>query len=132
MSQTSFHANCVAVKDNEASCLGGFADQEFDTRNYLQLQQSHVNDAQDQALGHDTYYVERDDQINACYGGIEYCDLYVDKVRLSFNERGSRSLNLLGPMRISFDIDEVALDAVRKILVTVFAGTQCLRDHTCE
>jgi hypothetical protein len=132
MSETLFHANCIAVEDSDESCLVGFADQEYDTQRYLQLQRAHVNDAQDQALGLDTYYVERDDQRNSCYGGIECCDLHADKIRLSFSDAGSRSLNLREPMRISFDIDEEKLNAVRILLATIFSGTQCLRDHTSE
>ena len=35
MSDALFHANCVAVEDNEESYLVGFADQEYDTQRYL-------------------------------------------------------------------------------------------------
>ena len=132
MTVTSFHANCVAIEDHEEFCLVGFAEQEFGTTRYLQFQRSHVNDPQDQALEMDTYYVERDDQRNSCYGGIERCDLYADLIMFSFNDVGTRNLDLMGPMRISYDIDEKTLKDLRDRLESVFAGTTCLVDHTKE
>ena len=132
MSAPLFHANCIAIEDNEEFCLVGFADREYDTRCYLQLQRSHVNDTQDRALGLDTYYVERDDQSNSCYGGIESIELHSDMVRLDFTDAGSRSLDLRGPTRITFDIDEGTLTALRIQLSTIFADTDCLRDRTDE
>lgn len=127
-----FHANCVAIEDNDQSCLVGFADQEFDTRQYLQLQRSHTNDSQDRSLGLDTYYVERDDQSNSCYGGVERIELYADMIRLRFSAKGLRSLDLREAIRITFDVDEETLNALRSKLTIIFADTDCLRDRTGE
>ena len=132
MSPASFHANKVAIEDNDEWCLVGFADQENDTQGYLQLQRSRIDDSQDQALGLNSYYVERDDQSNSCYGGVESCELFADMVRLRFTDAGSLSLNLGEPIQITFDIDGETLSALRYQLASIFAGTECLRDCTSE
>ena len=123
MSAPLFHATCVAVVEDEVGWVVGFADREPDTRQYLQLQRSHVSDAQDRALGLDTYYVEKDDQSNGCYGGIESVDLGPDAIKLQLNEAGSQSLGLDRNVLITFDADQHMLDQLRQGLTAVFAGT---------
>ena len=129
MSKPLFHANCVAVVDNEFGRIVGFADQQFDTKRYLQFQISRVSDAQDQALGLDTYYVEKDDQSNSCYGGIESLDLHANTITLKLDDVGSQRLNLAKVVLITFDADDKTLGELRSGLATIFSGTDTLRDH---
>lgn len=129
MSKPLFHASCVAVVDDEFSRIVGFADRQLDTQRYLQFQISRVSDAQDQALGLDTYYVEKDDQSNSCYGGIESIDLHKSTITLKLDDVGSRRLDLDKVVLITFDADDKTLGELRSGLATIFSGTNTLRDH---
>ena len=128
MSTTLFHARCVAAIEDDIGWVIGFADDEIDTRRYFQFQRGHESDAQDRAAGLDTYYVERDDQLNSCYGGIESIQLGVDAIRIRLDEAGAQSLGLDRDVLITFDADEQTLDSFRTGLAAVFAGTGVVRD----
>ena len=132
MSVPLFHATVVAAIEDEVGWVVGLADHEHDARQYLQFQRGHVSDSQDQALGHDTYYVEKDDQSNSCYGGIESVELSTKAIKLRFNDAGSQSLGLEKNVLITFDADEQTLDRFRKGLTAIFAGTGLIRDGTSE
>jgi hypothetical protein len=58
MNTIKFHADCVAILDMEDFWLVGFADQEFNPKQYLTLQRDYEDDDQDVALGMNTYHVE--------------------------------------------------------------------------
>lgn len=83
----TFHANCVAIDDMEDFWLVGFADERYDTNQYLTLQRSYEDDEQDIELGMDTYYVERAAQGRSCYGGIEQFELQRNQVIVTFDLR---------------------------------------------
>ena len=129
MSKPLFHASCVAVVDNEYSRVVGFADRQFDTKRYLQFQRSRMSDAQDQALGLETYHVEKDDQSNSCYGGVESIDLHANTIALRLDDVGSQRLDLDKVVLITFDADDKTLGELRSGLATIFSGTDILRDH---
>lgn len=132
MSAPLFHATCIAAVEDEVGWVVDLADHEVDTRQYLQFQRGHANDAQDQALALDTYYVERDDQSNSCYGGIESIVLGANAIELRLDPAGSQSLRLDKNVVITFDIDQQTLDKFRAGLIAVFAGTDLFRDRTSE
>ncbi len=129
MSKPLFHANCVAVVDDKHSKIVGFADQQFNTKRYLQFQLSRVSDARDQELELDTYYVEKDDQSNSCYGGIESIDLHANAITLKLDDFGSQRLDLDKVVLITFDADDKTLGDLRSGLATIFSGTNTLRDN---
>ena len=132
MSAPLFHATCIAAVEDEIGWVVSLADNELDTRKYFQFQLGHVSDLQDQALGLDTYYVERDDQSNSCYGGIESIDLRADAIKLRLDHAGSQSLRLNRDVLITFDADEQTLDRFRRGLLAIFAGTGLIRNGTRE
>ncbi len=132
MSAPLFHATCVATISDEIGWVVGLADREHGARQYLQFQRGHVIDSQDKALGHDTYYVEKDDQSNSCYGGIESVDLGPNAIRLKLDEAGSQSLGLGRNVLITFDADEQTLNRLRQGLTAVFVGTGLIRDYKSE
>ena len=129
MSKPLFHASCVAIVDDEFSRIVEFADRQLDTKRYLQFQLSRVSDTQDQALGLDTYYVEKDDQSNSCYGGIESIDLHKNTITLRLDDVGSQRLDLDKVVLITFDADDKTLVELRSGLTTIFSGTNTFRDH---
>jgi hypothetical protein len=127
-----FHATCLAAIDDELGWVVGLADHEHDTKQYLQFQRGHVTEAQDKALGHDTYYVERDDQSNSCYGGVESFDLGTNAIKLTLDDAGSRSLRLDRNVLITFDADEQTLDRFKRGLAAIFSGTGVIRNRESE
>lgn len=129
MSRPLFHARCVAVVDDEHNKIVGLSDRQPNTKRYLQFQLSRTIEAQDQALGLDTYYVEIDDQSNSCYGGIERVDLYANTIALRLDDEGSQHLDLDKEVLITFDADDKTLGELRTGLATIFSGTDALRDH---
>ena len=132
MSAPLFHATCIAAVEDDVGWVVGLADGELDTRQYLQFQRGHVNDVQDQVDALDTYYVERDDQSNSCYGGIESIDLGANRIELRLDDAGSQSLKLDRNVLITFDADEQTLDSFRSGLIAVFAGTDLICDLISE
>ena len=128
MSKPLFHARCVAVVDDELSKIVGFADRQLNAKRYLQFQRSRVGDAQDRTLGLDSYYVEKDDQSNSCYGGIESIDLHADSITLKLDDDASQHLDLDKEVLITFDADEETLSELRRGLATIFSGSEALRD----
>ena len=132
MRPSLFHATCVVAIEDESGWVVGLADDEFDTNHYIQFQRAHVFDEQDKALGLDTYYVEKDDQSNSCYGGIESIDLRADSIQMNLDEAGAQSLGLDKAVLITFDTDEQTLDRFRKGLTAVFAGTNQFRNCTSK
>ena len=128
MNAPLFHATCLVATRDDVGWVVGLADQEIDTKQYLQFQRAHVSDAQDEALGLDTYCVEKDDQSNSCYGGIESIDLGANAIKLRLDDAASQSLKLDRTVLITFDADEQTLDGLKRALTAVFAGTGLFRD----
>ena len=118
----SFHANCVTIEDTAVCLQVGFADREFDTTEYLTLQRGHVFDDQDTRLGLANVYIERNDQSNCMYGGIEHCELLPGRIRLRFDENGSKVMNGLREMDITFVASADKLLALSAALRRCFEG----------
>jgi hypothetical protein len=121
----AFHANCVAIEDMDDFWLVGFADEKFDTRQYLTLQRSYNDDEQDIELGMNTYHVERDDQSCSGYGGIDRFELYRDRAVVRFTPTGAKQLKADG-LEISFEVDGRRFKKLVQRLERVFEGTECL------
>lgn len=132
MNAPLFHATCLAAIESEFGWVVGLADHEFNTTRYLQFQNGHVSDSQDQAPGQDMYYVERDDQSNSCHGGIESIDLNTNMITLKFSDAGSRALKLEKIVRITFEADARTLERFKSGLAAVFAGTGLVGDWANE
>lgn len=79
---TTFVAHHIVVSDEETGLLVGFADQADHPGAYLMLQRVATCDDQDQALGMDAVSIERDDQSQSAYGGIEQVTLAPTSVSL--------------------------------------------------
>jgi hypothetical protein len=123
-----FHANCVAVEDMDDYWLVGFADEKFDTKQYLMLQRSFADDEQDVRLGMNTYHVERDGQQWGCYGGIERFELQRDRVNIAFTEKGRKCLGSVSAMEITFHVSDRQFRRLKDRLGRIFAGAVCLAD----
>lgn len=121
----AFYANCVAIEEMDDFWLVGFADEKFDTRQYLMLQRSYKHDEQDIELGMNTYHVERDAQGFSCYGGIDRFELHRDHVLVRLTPPGAKQLKVK-EIEIDFKIDSPLFKKLVQQLERVFEGTKCL------
>jgi hypothetical protein len=122
----SFHANCVAVEDMEDFWLVGFADDEFDTQNYLTLQRAFEDDEQDIRLGMNTYHVERNGQAWSCYGGIEKCCLYPDRIQVHFSADSAANMGGVSSIEITFAMKPAEFERLEHRLQKILAGCSIL------
>jgi Immunity protein 10 len=121
-----FHATCVAVEDMDDHWLVGFADDKFNTRDYLTLQRAYEDDAQVVRLGMNTYHVERNDQAWSSYGGIKAFELQRERVKISFTKEGAAQMGNVTEMEITFQIGPGEFSTLKDRLGKIFAGTGCL------
>jgi hypothetical protein len=123
----SFHAKCVAIEDmmEDDYWLVGFADDEFETTQYLMLQRGMEDDEQDVRFGMNTYHVERDGQQYSMYGGIERFVLQRDRLLVDFTPEGQVRLQT-STMKITFAISDEKFARLKEQLGRVFADTTCL------
>jgi hypothetical protein len=118
----TFHASCLSIENTDACLRVGFADREFDTADYLMLQRAHEFDEQDKRLGTANVYVERNDQANSMYGGIKRFELLPGRIRVLFDEHGSKVMCGLQEMEVTFDAGAERLPALRAALLRCFEG----------
>ena len=116
-------AKAVSADDMDDHWFVGFADSESNTAHYLQLQRAFKDDEQDIKLGMNTYYLEIDDQILSCYGGIERFNLHRDRASIIFSSKGKMKLQGIETAEISFQIDDKKFAQLRDRLSKVFSGT---------
>jgi hypothetical protein len=117
-----FHASCLSIENTDVCLQVGFADREFDTEDYLMLQRAHKFDEQDERLGTADIYVERNDQANSMYGGVKRFELLPGRVRVLFDEYGSKVMCGLQEMEVTFDASAEKLPALRAALLRCFEG----------
>jgi hypothetical protein len=118
----SFHATCLSIEDTEVCLQVGLADREFDSREYLMLQVAHEFSEQDRRMGTAGVYVERNDQAHGMYGGIRRFELLPGRVRVLFDEQGSKVMHGLLEMEVTFDAGAEQLPALRAALRRCFEG----------
>src|SRR5689334_7746324 len=123
-----FTANTVVVDDSDDDfILVGFADdRDGAQRDALHFQRSHEFDAQDVALGMNSVYVERNDQSQGGYGGVERVELRPDGLRVVVagelaHRMGDREFE------ITFSLPADEFDRLRSGLRKVFAGFDTLK-----
>ncbi|MDR2327459.1 MAG: hypothetical protein LBE51_18915 [Acidovorax sp.] len=133
MQHLIFDAQCIVLEHPEGLChLVGLADSEFDTQHYLMLQRDWENDgesdAQDQALGMDSYHAEYGGAQRAGgYGGIARCVLTPQAMQLVFDPSGPQAAGGVGSMDIRYQLDAAHYTALQQALDAIFAGTDCLQ-----
>ncbi|MFO0968682.1 MAG: Imm10 family immunity protein [Gemmataceae bacterium] len=121
-----FHAHCVAIEDMDDFWLVGFADDKFNTRDYLMLQRAFEHDEQDVSLGMNTYHVERNGQGWSGYGGIMAFELRRDRAKIVFTKEGAATMGNVTEMEITFRVDGDEYSKLKDRLGKIFAGAGCL------
>lgn len=124
-----FHANCVSVNYEDDYLLVGFADDKFDTKEYLMLQRAYKFDEQDVRLGMDDVYIERNGQGWSTYGGILKFELDCDRVSVLLDENSSNKMSNERQIEVTFSLPPKRLRELRKGLAQVFEGRKCFVDN---
>jgi len=125
-----FAANSVVLDDSDENfILVGFADeQDGRYREALHFQRSYEFDEQDLALGMDQVYVERNDQSQSAYGGIEQIELHPDRVRMVVNGQTAQRLGD-SEFEIGLSLAPEQFVRLRQALQVVFEGLGSLVEH---
>ena len=126
----SFKATCVHAEDMGDYLLVGFADDKYETVDYLTFQRSHESDEQDVALGMDTVHVERNDQAHSDYGGMRCVILFPNLLRVEFDESGMEFMDGLDHTEVEFDLPLERFEALRSALKRCFAKLDFYYDYS--
>ena len=124
--QGDFNATYVAVEEDAAMWEVAFTDAEFNARRRLALQRDRAPSAADTELGLDGYRVELDDE--SCYGGIESCELYRDRVEVRFDDDALEGIEPDEPVIVRFSLRDRQFAALRGCLAAIFAADGCFFD----
>jgi len=122
-----FTAGIVTVDDsNDDFILVGLAEERSGPyREALHFQRSHVFNEQDIALGMNQVYVERNDQSQCGYGGIDRVELHRDHIEVILSGKTAEALGN-DRFRIALSLPAGEFDRLRKGLEAVFRDFSCL------
>jgi hypothetical protein len=109
----------VSVSEIDDALVIGFADQEFETTQYLLLQRS--LDPHDD----DGVYVERDGQQYSGYGTVDACTLARHQIDFTLDRALADALAIPQSFAIKFRCTDAAFEELRAGLPRIFAGTAC-------
>ncbi len=119
-----FHAECLyggtEGEDEDKFYLVGFADDEYDTINYLMLQKALTFDEQDKEQGMDQVYIEFKDQSHSYYGGITRLEITDDSFIFGLEANTAKALDLPQSFTITISRKHKKLKSVLSYLDKIF------------
>ncbi len=120
---TTLHYNFVASVEENGVLTVGFADDEFNTQEYLLFQ--HWLDAE--AAGEDdVIYIERDDQSRGTYGGVQRLVLSRTHALLLLSPTTAGVIATEQAVNIFFSATDEQFQELKSGFEAVFAGTSRL------
>lgn len=87
-------ANIVSFDEDEAMAVLAFCADEGQSPAYLMLQYPLDTTEQDEHLGLDGLYIERNDQAFGCYRGVDSIKRIGDRIEIGLNAQGRRRLQV--------------------------------------
>lgn len=87
-------ANIVSFDEDEAMAVLAFSADEGQSPAYLMLQYPLDTTEQEEHLGLDGLYIERNDQALGCYRGVESIRRIGDRIEIGLNAQGRRRLQV--------------------------------------
>lgn len=125
-----FNANTVVVdSSNENYILVGFADeQDGECRDALHFQRAYEFDEQDQALDMASVYIERNDQSQGGYDGVERVELLSNHIRVAIRVSVAERMGDC-EFEIDFSLPPDKFEQLRDGLRRVFTGFDLLTEH---
>ena len=97
-----FKASCITWQHENGVAMLGFADDEFNTTQYLLLQRTLEPDQQDCALGHDWVHIQLNER--SAYGTVEEAQLQKDSVVLRLDDATAATVSDGENIEITFDV----------------------------
>jgi hypothetical protein len=117
---TELQYHFIASRDKNDVLLVGLADAQFDTSEYLWFQR-YFDPKYDDGI-----YIERDNQGQGTYGGIEKLVLSRDKVVLYLSEETARILDTEQKVIITFSATDEQFEKFSSDLQRIFKDEQSL------
>jgi len=118
--ETKFHAKFLYTQNNHDVIMVGFADDEFETKDYILLQKSGVDSDQDQKLGLDKVCLVYRDQSCSTYGGIQKFILQKNCATILLNQDTANILGTKEKIEIEFSSRNPELFEINQCLELLF------------
>lgn len=99
--------------------MAGFADEKFDTRDYVLFQRSCHPSAADVALGHDRVHTTVGPHEGSGYGGIRSIELFGNHLKLGIGLEAVQALGAGPVLVVRFDPSLESLDEVAEMLCLI-------------
>lgn len=120
-------AKFIYTQDDGQVVMVGFADDQFETKNYILLQRTLKPDDSDLELGHDSIHVTIGDQNCSGYGGVKRFVLGASQASLHLASAFADELNIDKEHMIFLQYSELDVSALRDHLQVLFAKSpDCL------
>ena len=97
-----FKASCITWQNENGVAMLGFADDEFNTTQYLLLQRTLEPDQQDRALGHDRVHVQLNER--SAYGNVEEAQLRKQGISFWLDQVTAATVSNGEGIEIAFDV----------------------------
>lgn len=99
-----FTASCIIWRNEDGVAELGFADDEFNTTQYLLLQRTLEPDQQDRASGFDRVHIELSDQSHSAYGDIDEVRLRMQGAAFRFDQTTAATVSNGETIEIAFEV----------------------------
>jgi len=107
-----FTANCVTCQTQDNVAMLGFADDEFNTTQYVMLEKDLQPSQQDLQLGHDKPHIEIDDQRHSGYGGVVKAQLQESQLALKLDPQAAADMAVDDTIEIAFHVQKERLKEI--------------------
>ena len=129
---TTLNANFLyAHIDEEIDVLMvGFADDEFDTQEYVLLQKTLNPSEDDVESGFDKVHITYNNELQSLYGGITKCYFTCNHIVITLNEEATEILNSNPVIIIKYNQEKVDINQFHKYLLQLFSSEQDV--YSCD
>jgi hypothetical protein len=119
---TKFNANFLyAQVDENNVIMVGFADDEFETQDYVLFQKSLVCNEQDKEMGFDKVHITYCNQTQSSYGDILKFVLKNGLIEINLDEKTASELRTDEQIEIVFPQNNIKIVDVKQYLAKMFA-----------
>jgi hypothetical protein len=124
--KTTLHANFLYAQiDPELDVIMvGFADDEYDTQEYVLLQRTLNPTDEDIEAGFDKIHITYNDEGRALYGGINKLRFTRNCIEITLVKEATEILNSQPVIEITFEQDKVDINEFQNHLLQLFSNEQ--------
>jgi hypothetical protein len=124
-----FFATYLYAEEQDGLVMVGFADSDYETRDYLLMQRPLAPSGLDPAPAADEIRIQRNDEAHAARGGIRSFDLFEDRASIEFEPAAAKQLAIAPQVVINFSTCSYKFREVRTHMQKLFAGHPGYTDH---